>query len=137
VGPADSGEPPTPGGPGYRWPRRARIRRGTEIRRILRQARRYRAGELDVFVTPAPADDPRFGTIVPKHRRRVVDRNLLRRRLRELGRLEVLPRLRAAERSLDVLVRARPGAYDLAFQELRTELIRLTERLCCDASPSD
>ena len=88
-------------------------------------------------MTPAPDDGPRFGTIVPKHRRRVVDRNLLRRRLRELGRLEVLPRLRTADRPLDVLVRARPGAYERAFHELRTELIRLTERLCSDASPSD
>lgn len=89
-----------------------------------------------MFVAPAPGRLPRYGTVVPLHRRRVVDRNLLRRRLRELGRRDVLPRLREASRSLDVLVRARPEAYAAAYAELRLELTRLTERLCSEASPS-
>lgn len=118
-------------------PRAARIRKGPEIRALFGNGRRYRAGPLDVFVAPAPGALPRFGTVVPLHRRRVVDRNLLRRRLRELGRRYVLPRLRDAGRPLDILVRARPDAYAAAYAELRSELTSLTERLCSDVSPSE
>lgn len=117
-------------------PRAARIRRGTEIRHLLRRGRRWKAGPLDVFVGPAPGALPRFGLIVPKHGRTIVERNRLRRRLREIGRIRVLPALTAADRALDVLVRTRPQAYSASFAELETELTHLTERLCSDASPS-
>jgi ribonuclease P protein component len=62
-----------------------------------------------------------------------VERNLLRRRLREIGRTEVLPRLRQQGCAADVLVRARPSAYEADFPDLRAELNRLTEEPCSDA----
>jgi ribonuclease P protein component len=68
--------------------------------------------------------------VVPKHRHEIVERNLVKRRLREIGRMEVLPRLDAAERRLDVMVRARPEAYDASFEALREELVELVEALC-------
>lgn len=68
--------------------------------------------------------------VVPKHRRTIVERNLLKRRLREIGRTRVLPALREAGLALDVMVRARPEAYDARFQELRDELDQVTEALC-------
>lgn len=61
-------------------------------------------------------------------------RNLLRRRLREIGRREILPRLAAGACDVDVLVRCHPKAYEADFAELQTELLRLTEGLCADAS---
>lgn len=67
--------------------------------------------------------------IVPKHGHTIVARNRLRRRLREIGRLEVLPRLDALSRELDFLVRARREAYDVSFQRLRNQLVKLTEEL--------
>jgi ribonuclease P protein component len=121
---------------GQRLPRSARVRRGVEIRRLLRNGRRMRAGQLDLFISGSSASHPRFGIIVPRYGRTVVERNLLRRRLREIGRQEVLPRLRARDRKLDILVRTRPGTYGSSFQDLRSDLIRITERLCSDASPS-
>ena len=43
---------------------------------------------------------PRVGIVVPRHQHSAVDRNRLKRRLRELVRLELLPALRdAAARS--------------------------------------
>jgi ribonuclease P protein component len=119
-----------------RLPRSARIGRSEEIRRLLRRGRRIRYGSLEFFVGPAPLDQPRFGIIVPRYRRNVVARNLVRRRLRELGRVHLLPRLRSATLGLDVLVRARPEAYEASFTDLRREVERLTDRLCSDASPS-
>ena len=74
-------------------PRSSRIRLGSEIRTLLREGARARSSHLDVFTAQAPHDTPRFGTIVPRHGRKVVARNQLRRRLREIGRTEVLPPL--------------------------------------------
>jgi ribonuclease P protein component len=71
---------------------------------------------------------PRVGVVVPKHKRRIVERNRLKRRLRELLRLEVLPRLDAAQLTVDVLVRARPEAYGASYAMLRDELVRWVER---------
>ena len=115
-------------------PRSSRIRLGSEIRTLLRDGTQARSSHLDVFAAPAPDGAPRFGAIVPRYGQKVVARNRLRRRLREIGRIEVLPSLSQRECNVDVLVRSRPGAYEAQFPELRAELLRLTERLCCDAS---
>jgi ribonuclease P protein component len=119
-------------------PRHARIHRGTEIRWILRKGSRRRSSHLEVFLTPrasagAEGEGPRFGTIVPRYGRTIVARNRLRRRLRELGRREVLPALRNSGKSTDFLVRARPQAYDADFPTLRRELLGLTEALCSES----
>ena len=68
--------------------------------------------------------------VVPKHKQKIVRRNLVKRRLREIGRREVLPRLDGAARGLDLLVRARPEAYAASFEELRDELVAVAEELC-------
>lgn len=91
---------------------------------------------IEVIAAPALEGLPRFGTIVPRHGRPVVARNLLRRRLREIGRRDVLPRLRQDGGSWDILVRTRPQAYDAPFSVLKNDLIRLTERLCSDGPSS-
>ncbi len=61
---------------------------------------------------------PRFGIVVPKHRRNIVDRNRVKRRLREIVRTALLPGLT----SVDVLIRAKPEAYGSTFQQLATDL---------------
>lgn len=119
---------------GERLPRRARIRKGAEIVELLRRGRRSRSSCFDLYCAPSAGASPRFGTIVPKHGRGAVQRNRLRRRLREIGRREVLPRLRHAGVSTDVLVRTRPEAYEAAFDLLRSELVRFTEGLCSKVS---
>jgi ribonuclease P protein component len=68
--------------------------------------------------------------IVPKHRHRIVERNRVKRRLREIGRTVVLPALREGGTSLDVLVRARPEAYAAPWEALREELQTVAEGLC-------
>ena len=83
-----------------------------------------------MFVASSPVAYPRLGVVVPRHKKKVVKRNLVKRRLREIARTEVLPRLLAAGRPLDVMLRARPEAYGASFAELREELVRLTEALC-------
>ena len=68
--------------------------------------------------------------IVPKHRHSIVERNRVKRRLREIGRTLVLPRLREQGLALDVLVRARREAYGAGFRRLCDELEAMTEDLC-------
>ena len=115
---------------GQRLPRASRVRRSVEIRELLRRGKRERTTHLDVFFAASPVVRPRLGVLVPKHRHEIVERNCLKRRLRELGRTRVLPALRSAGRSMDVMVRARAEAYDASFAELRDELDLMTEELC-------
>jgi ribonuclease P protein component len=71
--------------------------------------------------------------VVPKYRQTAVARNLVKRRLREILRLDVLPRLERCRLALDVLVRARRGAYGASYAELRDELAEWTDRRCSRA----
>lgn len=89
---------------------------------------------MDVFFAASPASVPRFGVVVPKHRHRIVDRNRVKRRLREIGRIHVLPLVRATGAAMDVLVRARPDAYRADYGTLRDELMRRVEDRVCESS---
>jgi ribonuclease P protein component len=118
------------GGRDLRLPRQARITASSEIRALFRRGKRKRTRHLDVFFSASPAPFPRLGVVVAKHRQKVVKRNLLKRRLREIGRTLLLPRLREADGPLDVLVRTRPEAYRAEFADLREELQQVAEELC-------
>ena len=65
--------------------------------------------------------------MVPLHRHGTVERNRLKRRLREIARLELLPRLDQNSGPQDVLVRARREAYDADYATLRDELVTWLE----------
>lgn len=60
----------------------------------------------------------RAGIVVPKHRHKIVERNRVKRRLRELVRIKLLPGLEG----IDVLIRAKPEAYDSSFTQLAGDL---------------
>lgn len=57
---------------------------------------------------------------MPRHQHSAVDRNRLKRRLRELARTLLLPGLPP----LDVVIRANPQAYDATPEQLRAEVTR-------------
>lgn len=92
---------------------------------MFRSTRRS-CGPLEVFLRPTESAVPRVGIVVPKHGRTIVERNRLKRRLREILRTEWLPgeRERVAEGGAgrDLLVRAGPAAYSTGFEELGTAL---------------
>lgn len=116
------------------FPREARIRLGSEIRALLERGKRKRTRNLDVFFGASPVSHSRVGLVVPKHGQRVVDRNLLKRRLREILRREAFRLLPQGERSMDVLIRARRSAYAIGFAGLRDEVIRVVEDVCSPGS---
>ena len=113
---------------GYGFPRSRRITQGAEIRAIIGRGKRSRTAHLDVFISASPVLRSRAGLIVPRHGHRIVDRNRLKRRLREIIRKDVLPRLDASAAALDILVRARRDAYQASFVDLKDELCGWMER---------
>jgi ribonuclease P protein component len=120
-------------GTGFGLPRESRIARSAEIRLLFQRGKRRKTRHLDAFVSPSPAPFPRLGVVVPKHKHTIVERNKVRRRLRELGRTVLLPALRNSGAALDVMVRARPEAYTAPFEQLRDEIAHLAEELCSRA----
>ena len=86
----------------------------------MEQGKRRRTDHLDLFTQPSPVGLSRLAIIVPRHSQTAVRRNRLRRRLRELGRREVLP---ALLEPTDIAVRARPSAYGAPFETLRREFV--------------
>jgi ribonuclease P protein component len=115
---------------GRRFPSSSRIRRSGDIRSLFRRGKRRRTANLDVFLAASPVSRPRVGVIVPKHGHDNVERNKLKRRLKELGRTSVLPKLWEHDRKLDVLLRARKEAYDAAFADLQEEVDGVMEEAC-------
>ena len=88
----------------------------------MTEGKRRRTDHLDLFTRVSPAGCSRLAVIVPRHAHTAVERNRLRRRLREIGRRRVLPVLSAPT---DVAVRARASAYDASFAALSAELLTL------------
>lgn len=118
------------------FPRRHRLTRGTELDVVRREGKRVRTEHLEVRVlaslqsflrpdTPAARDaEParaRVGIVVPKHRQNGVARNRLKRRLRELVRLRLLPTLPPVV----LVLRARAEAYGATFEQLARQVERV------------
>ena len=66
-----------------------------------------------------------MGIIVPRHGHSAVNRNRLKRRVREIVRQDVLP----TECSLDIIIRTAPAAYAVPFADLRIEMNGVLGRL--------
>ena len=111
-------------------PRASRIRLGSEIRDLLRRGKRERTKHVDVFFEASPVSHARLGLIVPKYGHRIVRRNLVKRRLREIGRRSLLPSLAARGCETDVILRARRSAYDSDFGELERSVLSALEAMC-------
>jgi ribonuclease P protein component len=95
----------------------------------MREGKRRRTDHLDLFTRPSPLGHSRLAVIVPRHAHTAPQRNRLRRRLREILRRAVLPKL---PEPADVAVRARDAAYQATFDRLRAELVGIL----CPSSPA-
>ena len=103
-------------------PRERRITTRREIAALLRGAR-ARGPALELYRRPAAGPIARATCITPKHGHTGVERNRLRRRIKELMREVLLSKGEAH----DWLVRTRPSAYELGFSALRIELGALAD----------
>jgi ribonuclease P protein component len=89
------------------------------------KGKRVRTALFEVRHLASLLRHPRVGLVVPKHSHSAVERNLVKRRLRELLRLEFLPYLG----SVDVVVRAAPAAYGASFDKLRDAALRARDAI--------
>jgi ribonuclease P protein component len=105
--------------PSARLPRAHRLARASDIRRCLTQGRRRRFEHLDMIWMDNTTGHARMGLIVPKFQSTAVARNRIRRRLREIWRLELKP----AQPAWDLLIKARREAYGASFDALRADLL--------------
>ena len=84
-----------------------------------------RSASIEARTTASLLVFARVGFVVPRYKHSAVARNQLKRRLRELVRLHVLPTAPAC----DVVFRVVPSAYHRPFDALREEVQQLAARL--------
>lgn len=100
---------------------------------VRREGKRVRTSALEVRTIASLRRQDRVGLIVPRHQHSAVDRNRLKRRLRELvRRLWAAPGESGASApgtARDHVVRATPAAYRASFSALREDISRLRARV--------
>lgn len=92
---------------------------------MLKIGKRVRSEHLELRGFASLSHHGRVGVIVPKHRHSAVERNRLKRRLREIVRLYVLWTMK----DIHLVIRTSPGAYDASFEQLKLEILRGVDQL--------
>lgn len=92
---------------------------------MKKAGRRIRTEYLEVRSSDSLLSHARVAVIVGKHGHTIVERNQLRRRLREMVRTRLIPVMGAA----DVVVRSLPSAYELSYVELLAEFEKVIPRV--------
>lgn len=92
------------------------------------EGKRIRTSSLEVRACASLRAFGRVGIVVAKHKHGSVERNRLKRRLRELVRTRLLPALGP----LDVVLRTFPSAYEAPFERLRADVDRIARQLAAD-----
>lgn len=110
-------------------PRPSRLKRSRDFQAIYKRRMSWASPHLVLYVrlrAPREGSASRLGFVISKKiAKRAHDRNRLKRRLREISRLRLLP---SAARPFDVLVVARTAAPALTFEQLASEVIGLARQ---------
>ena len=93
----------------------SRLARLGDIEAVRVQGKRFRTTQFEVRYLASPLRRPRVGVIVPLFGHTAVERNAVKRRLRELVRTALLPLLAP----VDMIIRVSPAAYKASFDTLR------------------
>jgi len=115
--------------------RRFRLRRRQDFDRVMKTQRVYAGRALVAFARPSAEGRWRVGVTVSRRLRGAVQRNLVRRRLREAARIGLLAgtdeRREAGVEPMayDVVLIGRPAAVELPLAALEEEAARVRSRL--------
>jgi ribonuclease P protein component len=108
-------------GKGAKFPRRARLLRHADFERVYKQGRRHFAAHMTFFyLRRAQGDGLRVGFTVGRILGGAVERNRMKRRLREAVRL----RRPATSVSVDVVINPKKSLLTADFAELQNEVSR-------------
>jgi ribonuclease P protein component len=102
-------------------PRDSRLVRRAEYDAVYKAGRRKSSREFTIFLRPNGLDASRFGWSIKKALGTAVERNRIRRRLREilrLHRLEISP-------GWDIVIHPRSSALTAAFTTLTEDLLKM------------
>jgi len=102
-----------------------RLKGDSNFKRLIQRGRRFFLPSLMLRIIPTKQDVSRFGFVVStKISKKAVERNKIRRRLREIIRLE-LPRILPG---YDVLIAARKDVIKLNYKDLRDQVLELLHK---------
>jgi ribonuclease P protein component len=106
---------------GRAFPKQLRLLRRVDFRRVYEKGQRRSASLCTVFLCSNGLGHSRLGITIPARVAKAVERNRIKRRLREVFRLNrsVLPK------GWDVVVNPRAQAAEAAFAKLEREFLRL------------
>jgi ribonuclease P protein component len=107
------------------WDRSKRLLKHADFQRVYRNGRRQFTGNMTVFFLrrrdeASPASGPRVGLTVGKVLGGAVERNRIKRRMREAVRLSPS----ACEGPVDIVFNPRKSVLTLPFSELQSEVAR-------------
>ena len=91
----------------------------------MQEGKRARTKFLDVRALSSPLSHPRVAIVVPRSGNPTTLRNRLKRQLREVVRLDVLPIASAT----DFVFRAKAEAYTASFEQLQGDVMSGVRRV--------
>jgi len=109
----------------YDFPKRVRLLRSKDFRRVYDQGQRYSGPLFAAFcLHEGQPEGPRIGLTVPRALGKAVVRNRIKRRMREAVRLH----LHRLSPQWSIVINPRRRALDAPLPELRSEVERLFHR---------
>jgi len=107
-------------------PRLNRLNKKQDIEKVFRSGRSVYAGALGLRLCPNKLPITRLAVVTSlKVSKKAVDRNRLKRRLREIIRQEIMPRAKAGT---DGLVLTQKSLLDLSYGQLRDLTLSLFKK---------
>jgi ribonuclease P protein component len=108
------------------WSRAHRLLKHSDFERVYRQGRRHFAAHLTVFfIGRESGTGPRVGFTVSRALGGSVERNRIRRRLREAVRLN----LKSLHAPVDVVINPKKSAVSADFAQLGTEVLEAFQKI--------
>lgn len=103
-----------------RFTKAERLRHRRDYLRAQAQGKRWHTRHFGVVLAPMAEAHPRLGLVVTRRLGKAVQRNRVKRMLREFFR-----RHRAGLPAADLIIMAKKGAADLGYHQVHEELSRL------------
>ncbi|MFQ6103964.1 MAG: ribonuclease P protein component [Candidatus Glassbacteria bacterium] len=106
-------------------PRDVRITKKADFERAKGEGVWIRGSSFDLIFKKGPLDVTRLGIIVPLYSHKVVERNRLKRIVREVMRRFVMPEM---IEPYDIVVKAKRNAYEADYKSIQLELRGLASK---------